>query len=128
MQSPASILRISLIVFVAASSSLAAPQNSDIRTYGAKKKDGVAKKEDESEKPPFVGMTKAQALARYGEPKQHTLTDKGEQWVYILNYGEVIGKAFIPFNFKGTPIRTGVLTFGPNGRVKEFRWDTPTKD
>jgi hypothetical protein len=128
MQSPASILRISLILFVAASSSLAAPQNSDVRTYGAKKKDGAERKQDESENPPFVGMTKAQALARYGEPKQHTLTEKGEQWVYILNYGEVIGKAFIPFNFKGTPIRTGVLTFGANGRVKEFRWDTPTKD
>lgn len=73
-------------------------------------------------------MTKAQALGRYGEPKQNTLTDKGEQWVYILNYGEVVGKAFIPFNFKVTPIRTGVLTFGSNGRVKEFRWDAPTKD
>jgi hypothetical protein len=82
---------------------------------------------DQSEKPPFVGMTKAQALARYGEPKTHTITEKGEQWVYLLNYGEVLGKAFIPFNFKVTPIRTGVLTFGPDGKVKEFRWDAETK-
>jgi hypothetical protein len=80
-------------------------------------------KVDQSERPPFVGMTKAQAIARYGEPKTHTLTEKGEQWVYLLNYGEVLGKAFIPFNFKPPPIRTAVLTFGPDGKVKEFRWD-----
>jgi hypothetical protein len=30
----------------------------------------------EAETPPFLGMTKAQALARYGEPKKHTLTDE----------------------------------------------------
>jgi hypothetical protein len=85
-----------------------------------------AKKVDESEKPPFIGMTKAQALARYGKPKKHTLTDEGEQWVYILNFGEVLGKAFIPFNFHVTPVRTGVLIFGPSGKVKKFQWDTPT--
>ncbi len=81
----------------------------------------------EAETPPFIGMTKAQALARYGEPKKHTLTDEGEQWVYLLNFGEILGKAFIPFNFKGTVPRTGVLVFGPDGRVKKFTWDTPTK-
>ncbi len=80
----------------------------------------------EAERAPFVGMTKAQALARSGEPKKHTVTDEGEQWVYILNTGEVIGKAFIPFNFKPTPVRTGVLTFGPNGKVKKFAWDAET--
>lgn len=80
----------------------------------------------EAEKPPFVGMTKAQAFARYGEPKKHTVTDEGEQWTYILNSGEVIGKAFIPFNFKHTPIRTGVLIFSPEGKVKKFTWDAET--
>lgn len=69
-------------------------------------------------------MTKAQALARYGEPKKHTVTEEGEQWVYILNTGEIIGKAFIPFNFKPTIPRTGVLIFGGNGKVKKFVWDT----
>jgi hypothetical protein len=78
----------------------------------------------EAEIPPFVGMTKAQALARYGRPKKNTITDEGEQWVYILNMGEVIGKAFIPFNFKPTIPRTGVLTFGPDGKVKKFTWDS----
>ena len=80
----------------------------------------------EAETPPFVGMTKAQALARYGEPKKRTTTDEGENWVYILNFGEVMGKALIPFNFKPTPIRTGVLVFGPDGRVKKFNWDKET--
>jgi hypothetical protein len=42
-----------------------------------------------------------------------------------LNLGEVFGKAMIPFNFKPTPIRTSVLIFGPDGRVKKFTWDTP---
>lgn len=85
-----------------------------------------AKKADQSEKPPFVGMTKAQALARYGEPKKHTVADEGEQWVYVLNMGEVIGKAFNPFNFKPTLVRTGVLIFGGDGKVKKFTWDAET--
>lgn len=72
-------------------------------------------------------MTKAQVLARYGEPKRRTITDEGQQWVYVLNFGEVVGKAFIPFNFKPTPIRTGVIIFGPDERVKKFNWDTPTE-
>jgi hypothetical protein len=80
----------------------------------------------EADKPPFIGMTKAQALARYGEPKKRTLTDDGENWVYLLNLGEVFGKALIPFNFKPTQIRTSVLIFGPDGRVKKFNWDTET--
>jgi outer membrane protein assembly factor BamE (lipoprotein component of BamABCDE complex) len=81
---------------------------------------------DESDKPPFIGMTKAQVLARYGEPKRRTVTDEGEQWVYILNFGEVMGKALIPFNFKPTQVRTGVIIFRPDGTVKKFNWDTPT--
>ncbi len=80
----------------------------------------------EAEGKPFVGMTKAQALARYGEPKKHTITEEGEQWVYVLNTGEIIGKAFIPFNFKPTIPRTGVLTFGAEGRVTKFNWDAET--
>ena len=82
----------------------------------------------EAERPPFVGMTKAQALARYGKPKKHTVTDEGEQWVYVLNMGEVIGKAFIPFNFKPTLVRTGVLIFGADARVKKFTWDSDEHD
>lgn len=82
----------------------------------------------EADNPPFIGMTKAQALARYGEPKRRTLTDEGENWVYVLNLGEVIGSAMIPFNFKPTQIRTSVLIFGPDDRVKKFNWDTATDE
>jgi hypothetical protein len=85
-----------------------------------------AKKVDESEKPPFIGMTKAQAQDRYGEPKKRTVTDDGEQWTYILNMGEFIGKHMIPFFFSEQQLRYGVLIFGPNGKVKKFRWDTDT--
>jgi len=81
---------------------------------------------DESEKPPFIGMTKAQALARYGKPKKQTVTNEGEQWVYWLNFGEFMGKHMIPFFFSTEQIRIGVLTFGPDGRVKKFTWDTPS--
>lgn len=81
----------------------------------------------EAEQQPFIGMTKEQALARYGEPKKHTVTEEGESWIYLLNMGEVIGKAFIPFNFKPTMARTGVLIFGPDGRVKKFNWDVPAE-
>lgn len=79
-----------------------------------------------AETPPHVGMTKAEALALYGESKKRTMSDEGENWIYVLNMGEVIGKAFIPFNFKPTLARTGVLIFGPDGRVKKFNWDAPT--
>lgn len=81
----------------------------------------------EAEKPPFVGMTKAQALARYGNPRKRTVTDEGEQWVYVLNMGEVMGKSFIPFNFKPTIPRTGALIFDGAGKVKKFNWDAETK-
>jgi hypothetical protein len=83
-------------------------------------------KVDESEKPPFIGMTKAQAQARYGEPKKRTVTDEGEQWTYILNMGEFIGKHMIPFFFSEQQLRYGVLIFGPNGKLKKFQWDANT--
>jgi hypothetical protein len=83
------------------------------------------KQVDENDKPPFIGMTKAQALARYGKPKQKTSTDEGEQWTYVLNFGEFVGKHMIPFFFSTQGLRYGVLIFGADGRVKKFRWDTP---
>ena len=85
----------------------------------------AAKELDESDKPPLVGMTKAQALARYGKPKQKTSTEQGEQSTHYLNMGEFIGKHMIPFFVSTQGLRTGVLIFGENGRVKKFRWDTP---
>jgi hypothetical protein len=85
-----------------------------------------AKKVDELAKPPFIGMTKAQVQARYGEPKKRTVTDEGEQWTYILNMGEFIGKHMIPFFFSEQQLRYGVLIFGPNGKLKKFQWDADT--
>ncbi len=110
MQSFGATSIIVLAGLVICSSSLAEPPKSAGNRRSAK--------QDESAKPPFVGMTRQQALARYGEPKTRSITDKGEVWVYLLNYGEVVGKAFIPFNFKVTPVRTGALTFGSNGKVR----------
>ena len=81
-----------------------------------------ASKIDESDKPPFVGMTKAEAVARYGNANQKFSTDQGEIWIYILNLGQFIGKQMAP---PILDLRTGTLLFGQDGRVKEFRWDTP---
>ena len=103
----------------------ASPQSAASRT-GPKTRAVGDISNPEAETPPFIGMTKAQALARYGQPKKHTLTDEGENWVYILNMGEVIGKAMIPFNFRPPAVRTGVLIFGADDRVKKFNWDKET--
>lgn len=81
---------------------------------------------DENEKPPFIGMTKAEVIARYGQPKKKTMTDEGENWVYILNMGEFIGKHMIPFFYSETQLRTALFVFGPDGRLKRFNWDKPT--
>jgi hypothetical protein len=35
-----------------------------------------------------------------------------------INAREEHDRVAIPFNFKVTPIRTGVLTFGPDGKVR----------
>src|SRR5260370_36984984 len=76
-----------------------------------------AKKLDESDKPPFVGMTKTQALARYGNPNSKTSTENGEQWTHGLNMCQLIGKHKIPFFFTTQRPRTAVLFVGPDARV-----------
>jgi len=95
-------------------------------TTGTSRTAKAPEKVEEKDKPPFVGMTKAQALARYGEPKNRTVTDEGEQWTYWLNFGEVVGKHMIPFFFSTEQVRIGLLTFGPDGRVTKFHWDAPS--
>ena len=86
-----------------------------------------AAREAEERKPPFIGMTKEQALARYGEPKSRAVTDGGEAWTYYLNEGDVIGSAMIPFNFSPTKPNLATLVFGPNGKVQHFTWTNPPK-
>ena len=117
-------LALTLLIGTALMCAGCANEQPQTAASGTKPKNADEIREAEENKPPFIGMTKAQALARYGEPKQQTVTDEGEQWTYLLNFGEVMGKALIPFNFKPTTIRTGTLTFGPDGKVKKFRWDT----
>ena len=71
-----------------------------------------------SKQRPFIGMTKAQALACYGTPKTRTLTDEGERWGY---FGYSRNLSEVPF--KPRFLRTGTLFFGPDGKVKQFSWD-----
>ena len=79
-------------------------------------------RDDESDRPPYVGMSKEEALQRYGRPKSIVLTDMGERWTYFLNEGEVYGKSLIPFYIPPRP-RLGFLFFSEKGRVREFHWD-----
>jgi hypothetical protein len=92
--------------------------------YG-KDDDSSADKKD-STKPPFKGMTKAQATHFYGEPDSVGHRDGEELWTYVLNRGETISKSFIPFNFNNK-IRYRLLTF-KDGKVVDFRWDPPDKE
>jgi hypothetical protein len=72
---------------------------------------------EEAIQPPFIGMTKAQALARYGNPTTHTLRDDGERWGYF-GYSRDSGELPLKPGF----LRTGALFFGPDGKVKQFSW------
>ncbi|MGH8094888.1 MAG: hypothetical protein ACREIF_15685 [Chthoniobacterales bacterium] len=88
-----------------------------------------AKSDDDkkdSTKPPFKGMTKAQALHYYGEPDSIGHRDGEELWTYVLNRGESYAKSFIPFNFKNS-LRYRLLTF-KDGKVIKFKWDPPERD
>ena len=80
----------------------------------------------DSTKPPFNGMTTAQALRFYGKPDSVGHRDGEELWTYVLNRGESFGKSFIPFNFNNK-LRYRLLTF-KNGKVVKFRWDAPDKE
>lgn len=117
-------LLLSTVVLLSACASETPSQSQSHPTTTATSKHH--EEEDESDKPPFVGMTKAQALARYGEPKRQTTSDQGEQWIYIRGLGTAMAKAAIPFYFGGRDIKTGVLTFGPDGKVVRYQWDTKT--
>ena len=82
---------------------------------------------DESDTAPVTGMTKDQVLSRCGEPEKKTLTDEGEQWLYVLNMGEFIDKHMIPFLYSDRQVRTATIIFGSDDRVKKFNWDTPNQ-
>ena len=75
------------------------------------------------EQPPAAGMTKAQALARYGKPRKRILTESGERWYYLLNAGEVRRKTLNPLSLTVPKYRTGILLFDASGKVKKFVWE-----
>ncbi len=60
--------------------------------------------------PPYTGMTKATAAARYGQPKTKTATPEGEVWKYSAG------------GFAGLGAKTRTLTFNSRGKVKEYEW------
>jgi hypothetical protein len=111
------IMSAVLLAGCASSAPTGAPRTAERKT--------APKKIAEEDKAPFIGMTKAEALARYGNPKTRTVTDEGERWTYVLNFGDVLAKHMIPFFFSEEQIRIGVLIFGPDGRVTKFNWDAP---
>ena len=95
-------------------------------TYGKPAKESDDDDKKDSTKPPFNGMTTAQALHFYGKPDSVGHRDGEELWTYVLNRGESFGKSFIPFNFNNK-LRYRLLTF-KNGKVVKFRWDAPDKE
>ncbi len=65
-----------------------------------------------NEQKPELGMTKAEALARYGKTDNIAQSSRGEVWTYHLNMGE----AFIPYNFGYRP-KLRILTFDADGKL-----------
>ncbi len=108
------------LVLLGCSDDQSSAQRSGVTRSQQKSADDL--REEEENRPPHVGMSKPEAVQRYGQPKNVVLTDAGERWMYFLNEGEVVGKSLIPFYIPPRP-RFGFLIFGANGRVKEFRWD-----
>src|SRR4051812_25194181 len=117
---------LSIIIAAAVLAGCTGPAaNQQHQTAAARPPATTTKHVDPEDQPPAVGMTKAQVLARYGKPKTQTVTDEGEQWAYVLNMGEFIGKHMIPFFFSTQQLRFGKIVFGTDGRVKKFYWDVP---
>lgn len=77
---------------------------------------------DPKEIPPHNGMSRDEVFRMYGPPNRRFADDMGETFVYYLNAGEIEGKSFIPF-YIPPRLRTGVLTFGPDGRVVRYHWE-----
>ena len=71
---------------------------------------------------PHVGMTREEAHKVYGEPFQRVAVANGERWWYRLKFGEVYGRAWVPFMTNSDNVHLGNVEFGPNGRVRAFDW------
>ncbi len=71
---------------------------------------------------PEVGMTKAQVLTRYGDPRTIQQTPEGEVWRYRAQRR---GRDFIPVYGAFTQqTKGGTIGFDAEGRVKAYDWGT----
>ena len=121
-------LSLALVAAFAGANARAASsrQDSTPAVVGKPAKEADDDDKKDSTKPPFNGMTTAQALHFYGKPDSVGHRDGEELWTYVLNRGEAFGKSFIPFNFHND-LRYRLLTF-KDGKVVKFRWDPPGRD
>ena len=74
-------------------------------------------------KPPFKGMTKAQAFTRYGEPFHQGHVDGRDVWYYHLKFDEVYGREFVPFAVSSDNVTLGEIAFDRNDRVAHYVWN-----
>lgn len=71
---------------------------------------------------PSVGMTRAQVLERYGDPRKIVQTAKGEVWHYRAR---TRGRDFVPVYGAFTAQRKGgTIGFDAHGRVSAYDWGT----
>lgn len=87
--------------------------------------ESVARNREEGSQPPRIGMSKDEVLNKYGEPLSISSSSRGEMWLYTFNNFDAT--SLIPYYgpvhqaFKRR--NSGNITFGSNGRVKDFTWN-----
>ena len=113
-----------LILTVTAQVSPAAP--AALNPLPLRRPESGAGSQKDFTKPPFKGMTTAQARHFYGEPDSVGHRGGEELWTYVLNCGKIYDKSFTVFNLYNK-MRYRLLTFC-NGLITTFRWDPPEKD
>ena len=67
-------------------------------------------------------MTMSHTLAYYGEPFHRAVVDGNVTWYYHLKFAEVYGRAIVPFRFESDNVRLGIITFGPDKKIRSFDW------
>lgn len=70
-----------------------------------------------------VGATKADVLAKHGEPLARTQFNESENWMYRITRDK-IGPAFFLFGARsGGEFKQVVATFGPDGLLKSIQYN-----
>jgi len=78
----------------------------------------VASRTNSGETPRIrVGMTRSQVLQAWGEPSSKQISGRGEIWVW----GGQNWKRMIPYAGPFLNVQTSKVSFGADGRVKDFR-------